>query len=118
MNKRIAYGIATFILLIIEVLIALFVHDAFIRPYIGDYHYNYDPLVVDAVLDSFRSWKDRPMACSIDFGVTSDNKTVVIEINDAYALGNYGLHYLDYAKLISARWSQLLNREDEFDFRK
>ena len=36
MNKRIAYGIATFILLIIEVLIALFVHDAFIRPYIGD----------------------------------------------------------------------------------
>ena len=36
MNKRIAYGIATFILLIIEVLIALFVHDAFIRPYVGD----------------------------------------------------------------------------------
>lgn len=89
-----------------------------IRPYKGDYHYNYDPLVVDAVLDSFRSWKDRPMACSIDFGVTSDNKTIVIEVNDAYALGNYGLHYLDYAKLISARWSQLLNREDEFDFRK
>lgn len=36
MNKRTAYGIATFILLIIEVLIALFVHDAFVRPYIGD----------------------------------------------------------------------------------
>ena len=36
MNKRTAYGIATFILLTIEVLIALFVHDAFVRPYIGD----------------------------------------------------------------------------------
>lgn len=36
MKKRIAYGIVTFILLAIEVLIALFVHDAFVRPYIGD----------------------------------------------------------------------------------
>lgn len=36
MNKRIKYLIATMILLTIEVLIALFVHDTFIRPYIGD----------------------------------------------------------------------------------
>ena len=35
-NKRIAYGIAAAILLITEVLIALYVHDSFIRPYIGD----------------------------------------------------------------------------------
>ena len=35
-NKRILYGIATMILLAIEVLIALFVHDSIIRPYIGD----------------------------------------------------------------------------------
>lgn len=52
--------------------------------------------------------------------VRKDGKeeTVFLEMNDGYALGNYGLHYLKYAKLISARWSQLLNREDEFDFRK
>lgn len=36
--------------------------------------------------------------------------------NFAHAV--YGLQYLNYAKLISARWSQLLSREDEFDFRK
>lgn len=36
-NKlRIRYGIAFIILLFIEVLIALFVHDEFIRPYVGD----------------------------------------------------------------------------------
>ena len=34
--KRIGYAIATVILLLIEVLIALYVHDAFVRPYIGD----------------------------------------------------------------------------------
>lgn len=35
-DKRIYYGIAFLILLIIEVVIALYVHDNFIRPYIGD----------------------------------------------------------------------------------
>lgn len=35
-NKRIAYGVAAAMLLITEVLIALYVHDSFIRPYIGD----------------------------------------------------------------------------------
>jgi len=36
MKTRYKYLIATIILLIIEVLIALFVHDDFIRPYVGD----------------------------------------------------------------------------------
>lgn len=36
MKKRIPYLIAFFVLLFVEVLIALFVHDNFIRPYIGD----------------------------------------------------------------------------------
>lgn len=35
-KKRIAYFIATVLLFGIEVLIALFVHDSFIRPYVGD----------------------------------------------------------------------------------
>lgn len=35
-KKRIIYAIITVILLTIEVLIALFVHDNFIRPYVGD----------------------------------------------------------------------------------
>ena len=35
-KKRIFYLITTIILLLIEVLIALYIHDAFIRPYLGD----------------------------------------------------------------------------------
>lgn len=33
---RIKYGIAFALLLLIEVIIALYVHDSFIRPYVGD----------------------------------------------------------------------------------
>ena len=36
MKKRLVYLLATIILLIVEVLIALYVHDDFIRPYVGD----------------------------------------------------------------------------------
>lgn len=36
MKKRVVYGIIALLLLIIEVLIALFVRDSFIRPYGGD----------------------------------------------------------------------------------
>lgn len=36
MKKRMIYACITFLLLVVEVLIALFVHDNFIRPYIGD----------------------------------------------------------------------------------
>lgn len=35
-KARLKYLIATMILLFVEVLIALFVHDGFIRPYVGD----------------------------------------------------------------------------------
>ena len=36
MNKRVFYLLATIVLIAVEVLIALFVHDNFVRPYIGD----------------------------------------------------------------------------------
>ena len=36
MNKRVLYAVATLLLLFIEIVIALYVHDDFIRPYVGD----------------------------------------------------------------------------------
>lgn len=35
-HRRLTYAIITIVLLIIEVMIALFIHDSFIRPYVGD----------------------------------------------------------------------------------
>ncbi|MBE5933906.1 MAG: DUF2809 domain-containing protein [Lachnospiraceae bacterium] len=35
-SRRVIYAIITIIILIIEIMIALFVHDSFIRPYVGD----------------------------------------------------------------------------------
>ena len=55
-------------------------------------------------------------AYSLDIGVDDKGRTLLIECNDAYALGCYGLNPIDYAKFISARWAQLFNRKDELHF--
>ena len=68
----------------------------------------------DELLNSLKN--DYPF--TIDIGVTKDGRTLLIECNDAYSLGAYGLEDYKYAKMLSARWSQLLNREDVFDYRK
>lgn len=100
-----------------------------LRPYNGDWHYSYNPKVIDEAMKAFLTWEDRPVACSLDFAYIKRTlktlkdgtkvtmpETIFLEANDAYALGNYGLHHVQYAKLISARWSQLLNRPDEYLF--
>lgn len=42
-----------------------------LRPYKGDYHYQYDPEVIDRVVAAFCTIPNRLMGCSIDFAVIS-----------------------------------------------
>ena len=78
--------------------------------------YQYDPKVLEKMMQVFTGWNERPNACSMDICYTKDGRTLLVEFNDAYALGCYGLHPIFYAKLISARWSQLLGVRDEYRF--
>lgn len=48
-----------------------------------------------------------PIAYSIDLARLNDGRTVVVEINDAYALGCYGMPSIPYAQMIEARWRQM-----------
>ena len=50
MKKRVSYIVLTIILLAVEVMIALFVHDRIVRPYIGDM------LVVVVIYTFIRVW--------------------------------------------------------------
>ena len=94
-----------------------------VRPYgllldIGrkSYRYHYDFKVLDSMMEAFISWEKRPTACSLDICVIKDGQTLLVEINDAYSLGCYGLASVFYAKLISARWSELLGVKDDYRF--
>ena len=82
-----------------------------VRPYKGDWKKHYDPEVIK---DAIKDYKSSPLAYGIDFGVTSDEKTLLIEVNDGYALGCYGLQAHTYAKFLLTRWAELTDTFDEF----
>ena len=71
------------------------------------------------MVQDLQNWKDKPYAFSMDIAVANiDGKeeTVLVECNDCYSLGCYGLQNIMYAKMISARWSQLMQRKDWYKF--
>ena len=76
-----------------------------VRPYTGDYHAHFDASVID---EAISCWKDAPIAYGLDIGVTRDGRTLVVEVNDGYALGNYGLSPLNSINFHKARWKEMV----------
>lgn len=57
--------------------------------------------------EAANDYVDAPAGYAMDFGVTEDGRTVLIEVNDGFALGCYGLDATAYALLLLARWCEL-----------
>jgi hypothetical protein len=64
-----------------------------------------DFAVIDRAIDAYTS---APAAYAIDFGIVADGRTLLVETNEAYSLGCYGLPELRYSSLIERRWRELL----------
>lgn len=75
------------------------------KHYFGDFRKFPDFKVIDRAVQAF---KPAPAGYAIDFAVTGDGKTVLIEVNDGFALGSYGLNPMLYSGLLEARWLELL----------
>lgn len=84
-----------------------------VRRYRGDWRAQFDYRVVEEMVQKFNT---APKGYALDVGLTETGQTLLIEVNDGYALGHYGLQALDYAKLLSARWAELTASVDECDF--
>ena len=67
----------------------------------------------DKVYKAVRDYDNQPVSYSLDFGVTNDGETLLIEINDCIGLGSYGLNPIVYCKLIRDRWNDLV--KDKFN---
>lgn len=68
--------------------------------------------MVNRVIEAY---VDAPAGCAIDMGVTSGGRTLLVEVNDGYALGCYGMDSVAYALLLAARWAELVGVEDELE---
>ena len=63
-------------------------------------------------MSAIDEFKNSPVSYSLDFGVTDDGKTLLVEANDSHSLGNYGLHPFQYARIIASRWAQMTGTKD------
>ena len=61
------------------------------------------------VYGAIEDYKEQPLSYSIDFGITDKGETQLIEINDGFALGAYGLNPILYCKMIRDRWNEIKN---------
>lgn len=104
-----------------DVYVSSYVHfDAEFRAYVFN----------NKIVDVFRYWGDNwsavidkvavddmvqlltgvmPSFYSLDFGVDSNQKTLLIEVNDGYALGNYGLGPKQYAEMTAVRCREIVD---------
>jgi len=84
-----------------------------VRPYTGHWRGQFAAAVIE---EAVTAWADKPCGCALDFGIDGRGRTVLIEVNDGFALGAYGLPPLWYARLLSARWAELTGTRDFCDF--
>lgn len=65
--------------------------------------------IENAILD-FEKSDESTNGYSLDFGVLTNGETALIEWNDGYALGSYGLEKETYTDLILNRWNEILEK--------
>ena len=84
-----------------------------VRPYRGDWRLHFDADIISCCV---RDYTTIPAACAMDFGVTDDGRTLLVEVNDGFSVGSYGLESIAYAKFLESRWAELTGTEDACDF--
>lgn len=97
-------------------------------------HVNFDAefrayIFNDKIIDVFRYWGDNwsavvdkgkveemvsllkgsmPSFYSLDFGIDDKGRTLLVEVNDGYAIGNYGLSPMQYADMTMVRCMEII----------
>lgn len=64
-----------------------------IQFYQGDFNHYIDSSILPNIINDYT---DAPIAYTIDLGLLSNGETVIIEINDMWAIGSYGLDPKSY----------------------
>lgn len=78
-----------------------------IRHYLGDPTVSADRGVIEAAVAAFEASGEALAGYGIDFGVLADGTTALIEVNEGYGLGAYGLGDAEYTDVIIARWCEM-----------
>ena len=75
-----------------------------IQYYLGDFRKYPNTEIVDQMVKDYTS---SPVAYTLDVGVTADGDTILVEVNDMWAIGSYGFDAKMYALMCVRRMKEL-----------
>jgi len=78
-----------------------------IRQYKGDCTVFPDVKVLAQITARLLRTQTLPCAYTIDLGVLASGETVVVELNDGFSMGGYGLAWPLYLNMVTDRWVEL-----------
>jgi hypothetical protein len=79
-----------------------------VRHYAGDQAVSLDQAVVSEAVLRLQESGEATAGYGLDLGVLDDGRTALVEWNDGYSLGSYGLDAGSYTGLVLARWCELV----------
>ncbi|MBD2767305.1 ATP-grasp domain-containing protein [Hymenobacter sp. BT664] len=79
-----------------------------VKLYAGDETLKLDLTIVQKAINDFENSPGKTAAYGMDFGVLDSGQTTLIEWNDGFSLGSYGLDKEIYTDLLIARWEEIL----------
>lgn len=74
--------------------------------YSGNFRTSIDFGYVDDLIDAY---DEQPVSYTIDVAVLDDHSMTVIEFNDFWAIGSYGLYCIDYAQMLTDRYFEIVS---------
>lgn len=82
-----------------------------IKNYSGDINIKLDIDTVRTAIKDFENSDEKTSAYGIDFGILNNGETALVEWNDGFALGSYGLDKEIYTDLILRRWEEIFETQ-------
>lgn len=79
-----------------------------VKHYKGDVFQPPSASQLEVAMTLGKAFGKMPDAYALDLGVTAEGKTLLVEANEGYALGCYGLASIVYARFLEARWEQFV----------
>jgi hypothetical protein len=86
-----------------------------IKNYSGDFNLRVSRSKVEQMI---RAFKKAPAGYAIDVGIMTDvterynpkakKRTALIEVNEGFSIGNFGISNVKYAQILEARWKQMV----------
>jgi hypothetical protein len=75
-----------------------------IKHYLGDFKLFPDMSLVEKMI---AEWIDSPVAYTLDVAITADGSTILVEVNDFWAIGGYGLDGRTYVRMLVDRFQEI-----------